>query len=146
MDYKELTMKLRVNHTLRGERPCVVTIPKNEGKLYSPKKNKEMYIMTMTTDNKLYFHGLTRWLKEYNPTMDFRLSLEAIESYTIQDITKTLRQYTLSTKEGLYFPILAVHNVKGTYETDVNIEKFLSKLRSIGVKEVSLNDEEGTNS
>lgn len=142
-DYKTLTLKLRTNHELRGERPCVVTIPQNGGKIYSPeKKKKEMYIMTITKDNKLYFHGLSRWMKEYVPEKDFRVSLSAIVSYTVQDISKTIRQYTLSTKEGLYFPIIVIHGVKGTYETDVNIEKFLSKLRASGIKEAKLNNEE----
>lgn len=143
MDYKALTLKLRTNHELRGERPCVVMIPQNSGKIYSPaKKKREMYVMTITKDNKLYFHGISRWMKEYVPEMDFRVSLSAIVSYTIQDINGTIRQYTLSTKEGLYFPILVVHNVKGTYETDVNIEKFLSKLRANGIKEAKLDNEE----
>lgn len=134
-------MKLRVNHELRGERPCVVTIPPNAGKIYSPKK-KEMYVMTLTKDNKLYFHGISKWMKEYVPERDFRLSLDAVTSYTIEDLTKSTRMYTLSTKEGIFFPIVVIHGVNGTYETDVNVEKFLSKMRSLGIKEVSLNNEE----
>lgn len=146
MDYKKLTMSLRASRLLRGERPCVVSVPFNGGKIYSPKKGKEMYIMTLTDDNRLYFHYLTKWTKAYDPSKDFRVSLNAITSYTVEDINKTIRQYTLSTEEGLYFPIIVIHHVKGTYETDVNIEKFLSKLRSNGIKEVSLKYEEGTNS
>lgn len=141
MDYKELTLKLRVNHELRGERPCVVYIAPNGGKIYSPRK-KEMYIMTITNDNKLYFHGLTRFMKEYDPKKDFRVSLDPFKSYTVEDTTKTIRTYTISTENGMYFPIIAIHSVKGTYETDCNIEKFLTKLRGLGIKEVKLNGEE----
>ncbi len=142
MNYKEITLRLRTEHMLRGERPCVVIIPINDGKLYSPQKRKEMYIMTLYKDNKLYFHGLTRFFKYYNPEMDFKLSLESIKSYTVQDISKNIRQYTLSTNEGLYFPFLVMHDFKGSHETDVNIEKFLSKLRSMNIKEAKLNDGE----
>lgn len=139
MDYKELTLKLRTAHNLRGEKPCVITVPKNNGKLYSGKRN-EMYIMTLTKDNMLYFHGLSRWFKDYEPKMDFRLKLDGIVSYTKEALGKSLDEYTLSTKDGLYFPIRVIHGVKGTYETDVNMEAFLRKLRGLGIKEAKLDE------
>ena len=135
MDYKKLTLQMRVDHNLRGEKPCVVTIAPNGGKIYSPSK-KEMYVMTLLDGNKLYFHGLTRWTHTYDPSKDFRVSLDPFTEYTSEDTTKTIKTYTLSTEQGMYFPIVVIHGVKGSYETDVNIEKFLSKLRSVGIKEV----------
>lgn len=139
MKYKDITLKLRTAHMLRGERPCVVTIPKNEGKLYSGKKD-EMYVMTLTKDNMLYFHGLSKWFKDYEPKMDFRLKLDGIKCYTKESKGKNVFIYTLSTKDGYYFPIRVIHGAKGTYETDVNLEAFERKLRGLGIKEEKIDE------
>lgn len=140
MNYKEITLKLRTARQLRGERPCVVTIPKNNGKLYSGKKN-ELYIMTLTSDKMLYFHGLSKWYKDYVPSRDFRIKIDGLQSYTKQALTKSVDEYTFSTKKGgLFFPIRVIHGVKGTYETDVNMEYIIRKLNSYGIKEDKLYD------
>lgn len=140
MDYKSITMKLRSARLLRGERPCVVTVPKNNGKIYSGKKD-ELYIMTLTSDRMLYFHGLTKWFKDYDPKRDFKIKIDGLVAYTVENKTKNVKEYTFSSKNGgLYFPIRVIHSAKGTHETDVNMEYVLRKLYSYGIKEDKLYD------
>lgn len=140
MDYKAITLKLRTARLLRGERPCVVTVPKNKGKIYSGKKD-ELYVMTLTNDRMLYFHGITKFFKDYDPKRDFKIKIDGLVAYTKEDKTKSVCEYTFSSKNGgLYFPIRVIHGVKGTYETDVNMEYILRKLYSYGVREEKLYD------
>lgn len=139
MKFKDITLKLRTEGHLRGEKPCVVVVPKNNGKLYSG-KNDETYVMTITKDRMLYFHGLSRWFKEYEPKKDFRLKLDGIKSYTKDKVNKVTDLYTFSTSTGLYFPIKVVHSMKGTYETDVNLSAVLRKIKSYGIKEDKLGE------
>ncbi len=135
MKYKDLTMKLRAAKVLRGEKPCVVTIPKNDGKVYSGKRD-ELYVMTLTKDNMLYFHGLSRWYKDYEPSKDFRIKLDGIVSYSKEFVNKHTDRYVLVTKNGgLFFPIVFFHGLKDTYETDVNTEAFIRRMKSLGIKE-----------
>lgn len=140
MKYKEITLRIRTQHLLRGEKPCVVCVPKNNGKIYTGTKD-EHYVMTITKDKMLYFHGLTKWTKSYKPEMDFKIKIEALSEYTKEDLNKTTTLYTFSTKEGLYFPIRVFHSVSATYETDNNLEVILRKIRNLGVKEVRLFEE-----
>lgn len=50
--YKDITLQLRVNRFLHGEKPCVVKVIPNEGKIFSPKKPQK-FVMTILKDNKL---------------------------------------------------------------------------------------------
>ena len=56
--YKDIVLPLRVNHFLHGDKPCVVTVIPNEGKIFSPKKPQK-FVMTILKDNKLYFHRIS---------------------------------------------------------------------------------------
>ncbi len=135
--YKDIVLPLRVNHYLHGDKPCVVTVIPNEGKIFSPKKPQK-FVMTILKDNKLYFHRISNIFHDYLPEEDFRLSLDKVKAYTIENVNKLVYKYTLSTKEGLFFQFEVMHGTKVTYETDHNIESIKSMMRSMGIKEEKL--------
>ena len=132
--YKDITLQLRVNRFLHGEKPCVVKVIPNDGKIFSPKKPQK-FVMTILKDNKLYFHRISNIFNDYLPAEDFRLSLDKIKAYTIEPQNKLINRYTLSTNEGLYFQFDVVHGTKESYETDHNLESIKSVMRSMGIKE-----------
>lgn len=138
-NYKKITLELRVNRYLHGDKPCVITIIPNEGKIFSPKKN-QMFVMTVLKDNKLYFHRISNFFHDYLPEEDFRLSLEKVKAYTIESKKKNIKRYTLSTNEGLYFQFDVLTGLKETYETDHNLESIKSVMRSMGIKEEKIGE------
>ncbi len=138
-NYKKITLELRVNRYLHGDKPCVITVIPNDGKIFSPKKN-QMYVMTILNDNKLYFHRISNFFHDYMPNEDFRLSLDKVKAYTIESKKKNLKRYTLSTNEGLFFQFDVLSGLKETYETDHNLESIKSTMRSMGIKEEKLGD------
>lgn len=137
-NYKDITLQLRVNRYLHGDKPCVITVIPNQGKIFSPKRNQK-YVMTILKDNKLYFHRISNIFNDYLPQEDFRLSLDKVKEYTKEPVNKLMDRYTLSTNEGLYFQFEVCHGIKETYETDHNLESIKSVMRSMGIKEEKIN-------
>ena len=135
--YKDITLALRVNRFLHGDKPCVVTVIPNGGKIFSHKKDQK-FVMTILKDNKLYFHRISNIFHDYLPEEDFRLSLDKVRAYTIEPQNKLIDRYTLSTNEGLYFQFQVLHGTKESYETDHNLESIKSVMRSMGIKEEKL--------
>ncbi len=133
MNQKQVVLEIRTAKKLRGKYPCVIEIEPNGGKILLDKKLR-FFVMTITNDNMLYFHGLTKWLKKYDEEEDFMIKLSAIKAYTRQEKNKYTSQITISTEQGFYVPITLRHGIKGTYESANNMEYILKELEKMGIK------------
>lgn len=138
MNYKQIVHDIRMARKLRGKYPCVISIPVNEGKIVTEKKEKR-YVLTITDDNLLYFHALTKWTKAYDEDNDFMVKIDAIKQYTMHEPNKYTYMVTLATEKGLFLPLNSIHGLKNTYESTNNFNYILKELEKRGVKKDYIN-------
>ena len=142
MDRKAILLNLRQNGKLKGLKPCFVNLRNNIGKIYNG--GSGTYIMTLR-DNTLYFQKLTFLFHRLAPKEDFSVNAKRFIEYRIDRKTgyALLNFYD---KDGRFLPIFFQTGTKATFSTEENISRIIKELKSFGLKEEVMNNEEGTES
>ena len=71
MNKQEFLLEMRKNHTLKGRKPCFISLRFNAGKIYN--EGYSEFIMSFK-DGILYFQKLTMFFKKLKPALDFELN------------------------------------------------------------------------
>ncbi len=80
MDRQQFLLEMRQNHTLKGRKPCFVSLRFNAGKIYN--EGYSEFIMSFR-DGVIYFQKLSRFLKRLQPSGDFELRARRFKKYDI---------------------------------------------------------------
>lgn len=134
MDLKKIVMDLRNAKGLHGNFPIVVKIPLNQGHIVSDKAG--YYVVAITKNNDLYFHGLSKYRMKYQPQKDFAIKLSAFKNYTFQILNKNLKQITLY-NENDFLPFIFFANVKSSYESEYNASYMCKEFDRLKIKEIN---------
>ena len=78
MDRRYIVQSLRVNGQLKGVKPCVIFLKKNNGDIYL--NGMATFVMSIKND-KLYFQRISTFFHELKPKDDLELDLNRFESY-----------------------------------------------------------------
>lgn len=135
MDLKKIVMNLRNDRGLHGNYPIVVRIPHNLGHIVQEKIG--YYIVALTKNNELYFHGLKKFTYRYDASKDFVIKLSPFKNYTFQPVGKNLKQITLINDED-YLPFYFFCNVKTSYESEYNAAYLCREFEKLGIKEINM--------
>ncbi len=141
MNLKELVLKLRVNHNLKGRYPIVIfTIP-NDGGIYSGKK--KYYVLTYRKENNdLYFHSLKGIFHKYDMKNDFSLKIDKFRAYTTEFMKFGGGKVSLISYKNDYFPFGFFTGTRDSHEGEVNLEYMLEELSKQGIKYINANEAE----
>lgn len=134
MDLKKIVMNLRKDLVIHGYYPVVVKIPFNMGHIVDSKVG--YYVVTLTKDNELYFHGLSKYRMVYDSKKDFVINLSAFKNYTFQIIGKKIKQIMLI-NDNDFLPFQFFANVKTSYEGECNAAYLCKAFDSMGIKEIT---------
>lgn len=80
MDRQQFLLEMRQNHTLKGRKPCFISLRFNSGKIYNEGYGE--FIMSFK-DGVLYFQKLSRFLKKLKPSDDFELNSKRFIKYDL---------------------------------------------------------------
>ena len=139
MERRELLLKMRKEHTLKGLKPAFVSLRINQGKIYSGPFGS--FIMSLR-DNVIYFQKISTFLKRLQPKYDFQIKATRFKSYLV--ITKSYYKCLyLYDEEGRYLEISYLYGTKNTASSDENIFRMIDELKNtINLVEVEDDREE----
>ena len=139
MNLKQIVLKLRVNHQLKGRYPVVVfTIPNNGG-IYSGKK--KYFILTYRKEeNDLYFHSLNGIFHKYNESKDFSLKIDKFKHYTSSFNKMGGGNLSLISYKKDYFPIGFFTGTSDSHEGEINLQYIIEELNKKGIKYLEANE------
>ena len=136
MNRTRIIQNLRVSGRLKGKKPAIVFLKKNDGEIYD--KGIAYFVMT-EKDGKLNFQRLTTFTKSLKPELDFSIEL------------KDFKQYLFAQRS--FYNILCLYNTKkqyieinfdkgtpDTYQSEDNIASLIQMLEKMGVKEIKLGE------
>ncbi len=135
MDLKKIVQNLRNDLGLHGNYPFLVKIPFNHGHIVEDKSG--FYILALTKNNELYFHGITKFRYRYDKKKDFSIRLSPFKNYTFQTVGKNLRQITLYNDED-YLPFYYFCNIHNSYEGENNAAYLCKEFDKLGITEKNL--------
>lgn len=136
MNRTRIVHNLRVSGRLKGKKPAIVFLKKNDGQIYD--KGIAYFVMT-EKNGMLNFQRLTTFTKSLKPELDFSIELKNFKKY-------------LFAQRGFY-NILCLYNDKkqyieinydkgtfDTYQSEENISLLIDTLEKMGIKETKLNE------
>ena len=136
MDRRYIVQSLRVNGQLKGVKPCVIFLKKNNGDIYL--NGMATFVMSIKND-KLYFQRISTFFHELKPKDDLELDLNRFESYV-----HVSRSYynilCLYCKNRNFIEINYDKGTADTYPTEDNIRRIIEELNKLGIKERKLNE------
>lgn len=132
MDLKKIVMDIRLERNLHGRFPVVVSIPPNPGNIV-PFRNG-YYVLTLTKDNCLYFHGLSKFRKKYDPNKDFKIMLDPFKNYTYRILTKTVKEVCLI-NDNEFLPFRFFAGLPTSYEGEYNVSYLCEEFEKRGIIE-----------
>ena len=148
MNRQSYLLEMRQNHTLKGLKPCFVSLRFNAGKIYN--EGYSEFIMSMKGDT-LYFQKLSRFLKKLKPKDDFSLNVNRFIEYQIQDKTFMKILY-LYDDTGRYIDICYQSGRVDTAPTEDNVLRIINEmcnshnLKPLKEEEYDDSQEEGNDS
>ena len=138
MDKKEFIQMLRANRIIKGNRPAYIFLRKNFGNIYNGKKSD--YILSINK-NELYFQKIT-FFKGLNPKSDFVLKVNNFIRYKIINYNMLFNSLCLYDKNGNFIEINYETSRKDSYETEVNMNDIVKRLKEAGLTELVYDSEE----
>ena len=133
MNQKELILKYRTAGLLKGHRPCVILLKKNNGKIYM--ESAADFLMTIGKEN-LHFQRLSLFSKKLLPEKDFAVSLARLKSYNLRQVGMVMKCLTLYTVEKFYLEVFFYFNTRDSYVTNDNMASIIKMLEEKCVKEL----------
>ncbi len=136
MNRTQIIQNLRVSGRLKGKKPAVIFLKKNEGGIY----NKGVAYFVMTEKNgKLNFQRLTSITKSLKPEDDFSIELKDFCEYIF--VKKSFYNILcLYNNKKQYLEINYDRGTPDTYKTEENISLLIDMLNEMGYKELKLNE------
>ena len=134
MDRQQFLLEMRQNHTLKGRKPCFVTLRFNTGKIYN--EGYSEFIMSFR-DGIIYFQKLSRFLKKLKPSGDFELNSKRFIKYDIiqKSFINILYLYEDSTR---FIDICYQAGSKEAASTISNIQRIVDEMIELnGLKKCS---------
>ncbi len=146
MNKQEFLLEMRKNHTLKGRKPCFISLRFNAGKIYN--EGYSEFIMSFK-DGILYFQKLTMFFKKLKPALDFELNAKRFIEYRI-DEKSFINTLYLYDDTGRYIDI-CYQVGKDNASTMMNIQSIIAEMtKDYNLKpfkeEVFDEPEEGTDS
>ena len=131
MDRRNLVQTLRVNGELKGVKPCVIFLKRNNGNIYL--NGMATFVMTMK-NNKLNFQRISTFFHDLKPKEDFEIDLTRFESY-IHVERSYYNILCLFAKNRNFIEINYDKGTPDTYPTEDNIHRIIDELQKLGIKE-----------
>ena len=131
MDRQQFLLEMRQNHTLKGRKPCFVSLRFNTGKIYNDGYSE--FIMSYR-DGIIYFQKLSRFLKRLKPAGDFELNAKRFIKYNI--IKKSfINILYLYEDENRFIDICYQAGTKESASTISNIQRIIDEMIEVyGIK------------
>ena len=142
MNQKELLISLRSRGILKGVKPVMVKMNKNNGGIY--KDGNADFVMTIK-DNLLHFQRLSVFFKKPIPNLDFSVNLKNFKEYSIVSINSFVNCLFLYNKRGEYLQMFYSKGTKETYFSEDNLFRMLKEIEKLGIKELRDDDAEASN-
>ena len=136
MNRKNIVQNLRISGRLKGKKPAVVFLKKNDGGIYD--KGVAYFVMA-ERDGMLNFQRLSAFRKNLIPELDFSVELKQFNRYIFvkRSFYNILCLY--NDKKKTYIEINFDKGTPDTYPTEENISFLMEMLEKMGIKEVKLN-------
>ena len=136
MNRKNIVQNLRISGRLKGKKPAVVFLKKNDGGIYD--KGVAYFVMA-ERNGMLNFQRLSAFRKKLIPELDFSLELKQFNRYLFvkRGFYNILCLY--NDKKKTYIEINYDKGTPDTYPSEENIALLIEMLEKMGVKEVKLN-------
>lgn len=122
MNRTEIIMDMRTSRLLFGRKPAIISVFPNYGGIA---KKGRSYVVTISDDDKIYFQGLTRFLKIYKAEYDFSLKFSEIKSYKYVLKNPFLTYLTIYTKNNNFLPMYYSIGLKDTVESENNLNNLI---------------------
>ena len=124
MNRQEYLLEMRKNHTLKGRKPCFISLRFNSGKIYN--EGYSEFILSFK-DGILYFQKLSRFLKKLQPSRDFELKASRFIEYRFDERTFINTLY-LYDSTGRYIDICYQVGNKENSSTMSNIQRIIDEM------------------
>ncbi len=124
MDRQQFLLEMRQNHTLKGRKPCFISLRFNSGKIYN--EGYSEFIMSFK-DGKLYFQKLTKFFKKLKPSEDFELNAKRFIEYRIEERSYINTLY-LYDDTGRYIDICYQVGKAENASTIANIQRIIDEM------------------
>ena len=125
MNRQQYLLEMRTEHTLKGRKPCFISLRFNAGKIYN--EGYSEFILSFK-DGILYFQKLSRFLKRLTPAKDFTLNASRFIQYKIEDKTFMKILY-LYDDTGRYIDICFQTGRYETASTETNIQRIIDEMK-----------------
>lgn len=135
LNRKLIILENRTKGLLKGHRPAIVFLKKNQGKIYEGGAGD--FIMSIGKD-ALHFQRLSMFTKKLVPEKDFMLPLHRIKSYHLRTVNIITNCLTLYTTEKFYIEISYNTKTPDSYESEMNIQSILKILKERNIMEMKL--------
>lgn len=133
MNQKELLISLRSKGILKGVKPVLVKLIKDNGGIY--KDGKGDFVMTIK-DDILHFQRLSVFFKKPIPNLDFSVNLKNFKEYSIVTINSFVNCLYLYNKKGQYLQMFYSKGTKETYFSEDNLFRMLKEMESFGINQI----------
>ena len=142
MNQKELLISLRSKGILKGVKPVMIQLVKNDGGIY--KDGNADFVMTIK-DDLLHFQRLSVFFKKPMPNLDFSVNLKNFKEYSIISLNRFVNCIYLYNKKGQYLQMYYSKGTKETYFSEDNLFRMLKEIEKLGIKEMRDEDAEASN-
>ena len=128
----QIVHNLRVSGRLKGKKPAIVFLKRNQGQIYN--KGVAYFVMT-EKNNKLNFQRLTTFTKSLKPEDDFSIDLTDFKKYIFvkRSFYNILCLYN---SKRQFIEINYDRGTPDTYPSEENIALIIDMLEKMGIKEI----------
>ena len=124
MNRQQFLLEMRTEHTLKGRKPCFVSLRFNAGKIYNDGYSE--FVLSFK-DGILYFQKLSRFFKKLTPKKDFTLHADRFIYYKIED-KRFMKILYLYDNTGRYIDICFQTGTYETVSTENNIQRIIDEM------------------
>lgn len=124
MNRQQYLLEMRTNHTLKGRKPCFITLRFNAGKIYN--EGFSEFVLSFK-DGILYFQKLSRFFKKLTPSKDFSLNAKRFISYKFEN-KSFMKILYLYDDTGRYIDICFQTGTYQTVSTENNIQRIVDEM------------------
>ena len=125
MNRQQFLLEMRTEHTLKGRKPCFVSLRFNAGKIYN--EGYSEFVLSFK-DGILYFQKLSRFFKKLTPAKDFSLNAKRFIEYKVED-KSFMKILYLYDDTGRYIDICFQTGKYETASTETNIQRIIDEMK-----------------
>ena len=138
MDKQQFIQELRSNRIIKGNRPAFVYLRKKVGNIY---KGKTANFILSIRGNELFLQRVT-FFKGLRPKEDITLNLNDFVNFRFISYNMFFSSLCLYNKDRNYYEINYDTNRSDSYQTEVNMNDIVKRIKEAGLDELVYDSEE----